>query len=65
MIAQTREPLSLDPILEGGYVGNELGSLCFSYLLRINDRMRLEPEIATEVPSLRNGGVSADGMTIT
>ncbi len=65
VIAQTREPISLDPILEGGYVGNELGSLCFSYLLRIDDRTRLEPEIAREVPSLRNGGISPDGLTIT
>ncbi|MBC5803705.1 MAG: peptide ABC transporter substrate-binding protein [Candidatus Eremiobacteraeota bacterium] len=65
IVAQTREPISLNPILEGGYVGNELGSLCFSYLLRIDDRMRLGPEIAREVPSLQNGGISRDGMTIT
>lgn len=65
IVAQTREPISLDPILEGGYVSNELGSLCFSYLLRIDDRMQLQPEVAREVPSLQNGGISRDGMTIT
>jgi peptide/nickel transport system substrate-binding protein len=65
IVAQTREPISLNPILEGGYVSNELGSLCFSYLLRIDDRMRLEAEVAREVPSLQNGGISRDGMTIT
>ena len=65
IVAQTREPISLDPILESGYVSNELGSLCFSYLLRIDNRMQLQPEVAREVPSLQNGGISRDGMTIT
>jgi peptide/nickel transport system substrate-binding protein len=63
-LATTREPISLNPILEGGSVGNMLGSTCFSYLLKIDDRERLVPDVAREVPTRANGGISADGRTI-
>ncbi|MBC5827724.1 MAG: peptide ABC transporter substrate-binding protein, partial [Candidatus Eremiobacteraeota bacterium] len=31
----------------------------------INDRGELQPELATDIPSLRNAGISKDGLTIT
>lgn len=38
--------------------------LVFSYLVKFDDRGRLVPDVATAVPTLRNGGISADGKTI-
>jgi peptide/nickel transport system substrate-binding protein len=64
VVAQTAEPRSLDPLLESGPTAEEIGSLVYSYLLRIGPRGELEPDLATQVPSLRNGGISADGRTI-
>jgi peptide/nickel transport system substrate-binding protein len=34
-------------------------------LLRINSSAQLEPELASEVPTVANGGISPDGKTIT
>ncbi|MFN2529347.1 MAG: ABC transporter substrate-binding protein [Candidatus Baltobacteraceae bacterium] len=59
-IAQLQEPASLDPLLLNGTVGLESAYLIYDYLLKIDDRGRLVPGIATEVPSLSNGGVSSD-----
>jgi peptide/nickel transport system substrate-binding protein len=64
VIDQTSEPRSLDPVLDSGYTSEQLGSLVFSYLLRIDPRGRLEPDLAVRVPSVANGGISPDGKTV-
>jgi peptide/nickel transport system substrate-binding protein len=64
VIAQQWEPQSLNPALENGTSATEWSMLIFSYLVKYDDRGRLVPDVATEVPSLRNGGISADGKTI-
>jgi len=63
-IAQSAEPGSLDPLLLTGAPAEEIGSLLYSYLLRVDDRGTLVPDLALRVPSIANGGISADGMTI-
>ncbi|MDQ2679488.1 MAG: peptide ABC transporter substrate-binding protein [Candidatus Eremiobacteraeota bacterium] len=65
IIAQQHEPRSLNPGLENGTSSTEWGLLVFSYLLKFNDKGELIGDIATAVPSLNNGGISADGRTIT
>lgn len=65
VIAQQWEPMSLNPALENGTSATEWGLLLFSYLVKYDDRGRLVTDVATEIPSLRNGGISADGLTIT
>ncbi|HEY8296509.1 MAG TPA: peptide ABC transporter substrate-binding protein [Candidatus Baltobacteraceae bacterium] len=65
VIAQQREPMSLNPALENGTSSTEWGLLLFSYLVKFNDKGELIGDAATAVPSLRNGGISPDGLTVT
>ncbi|MHB8462320.1 MAG: peptide ABC transporter substrate-binding protein [Vulcanimicrobiaceae bacterium] len=64
-IVQQREPRSLDPLFENGTASKEFGELLFSYLLTWNSHGQLIPDAATQVPTLANGGISTDGLTIT
>lgn len=64
-IAQQREPMSLNPSLENGQSATEWGFLLFSYLVKYDDTGKLVGDVATEVPTLQNGGISRDGKTIT
>lgn len=64
VIDQTSEPRSLDPVLDSGYTSEQIGSLVYSYLVRIDARGRLEPDLAARVPSVANGDISRDGKTI-
>jgi peptide/nickel transport system substrate-binding protein len=64
-IAQQHEPMSLNPALENGTSSMELGLLLFQYLVKFDDRGRLIGDAALEPPTLHNGGISRDGLTIT
>ncbi|MDE2483167.1 MAG: peptide ABC transporter substrate-binding protein [bacterium] len=64
-IADIAEPDSLNPYLSQMDISYDLSSLVYSYLLVSDDRGRLVGDLATEVPTLRNGGISADGRTYT
>jgi peptide/nickel transport system substrate-binding protein len=65
VVAQQREPASLNPALENGTSSTQWGLLLFQYLVKYDDRRQLVPDAATEIPTLSNGGISRDGMTIT
>ncbi len=65
IIAQQREPNSLNPALENGTASAEWGELLFQYLVKYDDRGRLIGDAAASVPTLANGGISRDGLTIT
>jgi peptide/nickel transport system substrate-binding protein len=56
---------SLNPIYNDGATGAALAALAFSYLLRPLPDGRLVPDVATAVPTLRNGGIAPGGRTIT
>jgi len=64
VIVQQREPTSLNPALENGVSSTEWGELLFQYLVKFEDRGRLIGDAAVEAPSLENGGISVDGLTI-
>jgi len=64
-IAQDREPASLNAALLNGASAAQWGLLLYSYLLKFNDRGELIGDVATEVPSLKNGDISKDGLRIT
>lgn len=64
VLDQTAEPQSLDPLLVTGDASEEVGSLIYSYLVRGDARGGLEPDLATRVPTIANGGISRDGRTI-
>src|SRR5665213_158890 len=50
IVAQQREPASLNPALENGTSSTEWGELLFQYLVKYDDRGRLIGDAATEVP---------------
>src|SRR5689334_18753981 len=59
------EPNSLNPILSSESIENDLDRLIFNGLTTIDDRNVVRPDLATVVPTRQNGGISADGKTIT
>jgi peptide/nickel transport system substrate-binding protein len=63
--ADIEEPENLSTLLSTQIVTADLSYLMFSYLFNYDDRDNFVPEIATEVPTLSNGGISSDGKTIT
>jgi len=65
VVAQQREPASLNPALENGTSSTQWGELLFQYMVKYDDRGQLVGDAATEVPTLQNGGIAKDGVTIT
>jgi peptide/nickel transport system substrate-binding protein len=59
------EPDTLNPLLTQEDDVEDFALLYSATLFRIDDRDRLIPEDATIVPTKANGGISADGRTIT
>lgn len=64
-IADLANPTSLNPLLahDQETIGNDL--LSVQTLTGLDERNRVVPILLTQVPDKRNGGVSADGTTIT
>ena len=64
-LAIIAEPNTLNPVMSGliqeGYVEGAI----FNGLLKFDDKANLLPDLALQVPSLSNGGISRDGKTIT
>lgn len=60
-----QEPNSLNPLLSDLLSTAEVGALIFSGLVLTNDKGEWVADLATEVPTQRNGGVSPDGLTVT
>ena len=59
------EPDSLNPLVSTSSDLADFTHLYLSYLLEVDDRGQLVPEIAAEVPTVANGGISRNGMTVT
>jgi peptide/nickel transport system substrate-binding protein len=64
-LADVADPDSLNPLLSTMDLSYDLSSLIFSYLIVADARGRLAGDLASEVPTLRNGGISRDGTTYT
>ena len=59
------EPDTLDP-QQANYTDSiQIGMALFRGLLRIDEKSNVAPSIAKEVPSVANGGISADGTVYT
>ena len=56
---------NLNTVLSGGGSSTYLSFLWAAYLFIADDRNHLIPELATEIPTQANGGISPDGLTIT
>lgn len=59
------EPATLDPSVSSAAIEFYVEEAVFDGLLKVNSSGKLVPDLALEVPSLRNGGISKDLRTIT
>jgi len=64
-VADISEPDHFNPLLSTMDLVYFLDSLVFSFLIIADDHGKLIGDLATEVPTLRNGGISNDGRTYT
>lgn len=60
-----QEPDRLWYMFSGLTVSHETALLLNDTLVRINEKLEYVPALALEVPSLQNGGISPDGLTVT
>jgi hypothetical protein len=63
--ATAEEVATLNPDINQQLVVGYLDQMTAAYAFRLDQENRLTPELATVVPTTRNGGISADGKTIT
>jgi peptide/nickel transport system substrate-binding protein len=59
------QPNSLNPLLSSLQIEQHLFTAIFSGLVGVDERSQPIPDLAIEVPSKANGGISPDGRTIT
>lgn len=59
------EPSSLNPLLATNTAENFVDSLAFDELVTLNDTFKQTPDLASVVPTVQNGGISKDGLTVT
>jgi peptide/nickel transport system substrate-binding protein len=64
-IASLNDPDTLNPLLGTFQVDTDLSMFWGGYLFNYSDRNELFPELATVVPTVENGGIAKDGLTIT
>jgi len=63
--ATAEEVATLNPDINQQLVVAYLDQMTAAYAFRLDHENRLIPELATVVPTTRNGGISSDGKTIT
>jgi len=56
---------SLVPEFSGNASAADIAMFWGAWLFRVGSHGELVPELATQIPTQRNGGISADGLTIT
>ena len=61
----TRRFDNLNTVISAGGSSVYLAYLWGAFLFVSDDKMRIEPELATAIPTRANGGVSEDGLTVT
>ena len=62
--AESQDAKSLNPMLATGAAAGDLSSFIFSYAIRYDQHARPVPDALREVPTLANGDVSKDGLTL-
>jgi len=64
-IADIEEPDTLNPYIATVVTALDMSALWGEYFFNVDDHDRFVPEVALTVPTLANGGISPDGLTIT
>lgn len=63
--ASLGDPDTLSPMIGAFQIDVDISMFWAGYLFNYDDRDQVVPELATELPTLANGGISKDGRTIT
>jgi peptide/nickel transport system substrate-binding protein len=64
-ISDISDPSTLNPMLSGADVAYQLASYTLEYLVQLDDSGHVIPVLCERVPSVANGDVSSDGLTVT
>jgi peptide/nickel transport system substrate-binding protein len=64
VIATISDPKNLNPAFASATPTLELSSFLFSYTVRYDDHAKPVPDAITEIPTIENGDVAKDGLTI-
>jgi peptide/nickel transport system substrate-binding protein len=64
-LGATDEPDALNPFFSHNAAADEIETLLFAYVFRYDAHGNLIPEVARELPSYANGGISRDNKTLT
>ena len=64
-MANLSEPDTLNPVVGNQQIDSDLAMLWGGFFFDYSDKNEYVPELATEVPTPANGGISKDGMTVT
>ncbi len=62
--AESGDVKSLNPMLATSAPAGDLAMFIFSYAVRYDDRARPVPDALREIPTIENGDVSKDGLTL-
>jgi peptide/nickel transport system substrate-binding protein len=62
--AEAQDAKSLDPIIATDAATGDLSMLLFSYAIRYDEHSHPHPDALREIPTLANGDVSKDGLTL-
>jgi len=62
--SETQDVKSLNPMLASSAAAIDLSMFLFSYAVRYDEHSRPHPDALREVPSVENGDVSQDGLTL-
>ena len=63
-LGEPDEPDNINPMFGHTSATDEVDGLIFAFLLRYDANGNYIPDLATQVPTTKNGGISADGKTI-
>lgn len=64
-LASTEDVATLNPEISSQTIVAGLSQLTAAYFFRYDRENRMRPELATLVPTQRNGGIARDGLTVT
>jgi peptide/nickel transport system substrate-binding protein len=64
-LGATDEPDALNPLFSHNAAADVIETLLFAYVFRYDAHGNLMPEVAREIPTYANGGISRDNKTIT
>lgn len=62
--AENASPASLNTMLAASAVNGDLSMFIYSYAVRYNEKAQPVPDAVSEVPTVANGDVSKDGLTL-